>query len=287
MLWWIPALLVPLISGLVAYLDKVGLGKSKTSAFAFIMTLLIALMLSVFIPSVHASLELVSFAYLTSAIGAVALYFVLRAMKSGELSFVSPYLSGINPIILWILSTLLVGDRISGIQLTGIFTIIIGSALLEVEEKVWKRRMLANLKKPLLFATLAATLYATSSTIDRFLMKSGLGVLSYLVLVHWFAVLNLGIILLIRHKRDVVNQIRTALSSDWKVLLAVSILTLTYRGLQIYAVSLGPVSLVISIKKLSTLVTVILAGELLHEKYWKRRLIATAIMITGAIMMVV
>ncbi len=287
MFWWVPAILVPVISGLVAYLNKIGLGRAKTSAFAFTMTLTIALMLTALIPKVRISMYLAAVLYIASAMGSAAFYLVLRAVKSGELSFVSPYISGLNPLLLWVLSTLLVGDRISDIQLVGIFTIVLGGAVLEVEEEIWKKKILREFKKPILFATLAAILYAMASTISRFLMKSGLDVVSYLVVSHWYATFNLGLILLFRHRKSIIKQIKDTVSTDGKVLLAVSVLTLLYRGLQIYAISLGPVSLVISMKKLSVLVAIILAGELLHEKYWKRRLIAAVIMVTGAILMVV
>ncbi len=283
MYWWIPALLVPVISGFSVYFDKVGLKRTKTSVFGFLFSLTIALILSPLFAIAKIRLDLIPYMYLASLMGSTALYLSLRVVKEDDISVVSPIVGSVNPLLTWFLATALIGERVSSLQLVGIVTVMLGGVLLSLEGKAVKG--IKN-KKMLVYLVLALFLYAMASTIDKFLMNSGLDVATYMVIMHWFATFNLGMILSIRHGRELKPIVKSAISSDWKYILIASLLILTYRGLQIYAISLGPVSLVLALKRLSTLVAIILGGELLHEKYWVRRLVAGGIMALGGLMVV-
>ncbi len=283
MYWWIPAILVPVISGFSVYFDKVGLKRAKTSVFGFLFSLFIALILSPLVTMVEIKTNLLPFMYLASVMGSIALYLSLRVVKEDDISVVSPIVGSINPLLTWFMATTLIGEKVSSLQLLGILVVMFGGVLLSLEGKAIKG--IKN-KKTILYLVLALFLYATASTIDKYLMNQGLSVVTYMVIMHWFATFNLGIILSIRHGKEIGYVVKNALSSDWRYILIASILILAYRGLQIYAISLGPVSLVLALKRLSALVAVILGGELLHEKYWIRRLIAGAIMAIGGLMVV-
>ncbi len=284
MYWWIPALLAPVAQGFATYLDKVGLGRGKTSAFAFLFTLGTALLLLPLFLFIKIDVDLLPIMYIGSLIGSTALYFSFRALKEEDMSLISPLIGSAGPIMTWLVATLVIGDTISLMQFTGILVIVIGGLLLSYGEHLFQK---IQSREAIIFAGMAVTLYSFSSTIDKFLMNNGLDVIAYLVVMHWFAVINLGVILTIRHRQDFTYILKNTLEVDWKYLLGVMLLTLTYRALQIYAVSLGPVSLVIAMKRLSLLATVILGGELLHEEHWLKRLIASTIMITGVVLMVI
>jgi uncharacterized membrane protein len=70
----------------------------------------------------------------------------------------------------------------------------------------------------------------------------------------------------------------------WFWIILIAVLTAGYRYTQIKAIKIAPVSLVLSVKRISVFIAVVIGGKLFNEKNLFRKALATAIMVAGAIM---
>jgi uncharacterized membrane protein len=70
----------------------------------------------------------------------------------------------------------------------------------------------------------------------------------------------------------------------WFWIILIAVLTAGYRYTQIKAIKIAPVSLVLSVKRISVFIAVIIGGRLFNEKNLLKKALATAIMVAGAIM---
>ena len=70
----------------------------------------------------------------------------------------------------------------------------------------------------------------------------------------------------------------------WLWIILIAVLTAGYRYTQIRAIKIAPVSLVLSVKRISVFIAVIIGGKLFNEKNLLKKTLATAIMVAGAIM---
>jgi drug/metabolite transporter (DMT)-like permease len=66
----------------------------------------------------------------------------------------------------------------------------------------------------------------------------------------------------------------------WLVLIAV--LTIAYRFSEILAIKIAPVALVLSVKRLSIFIAVIVGGKIFKEKNLIKKLIAAGIILAGS-----
>ena len=70
----------------------------------------------------------------------------------------------------------------------------------------------------------------------------------------------------------------------WLWIILIAVLTAGYRFTQIKAIKIAPVSLVLSVKRISVFIAVVIGGRLFNEKNLLKKALATAIMVAGAIM---
>jgi uncharacterized membrane protein len=80
------------------------------------------------------------------------------------------------------------------------------------------------------------------------------------------------------------NPINSFDKKIWFWIILIAVLTAGYRYTQIKAIKIAPVSLVISVKRISVFIAVVIGGKLFNEKNLFRKALATAIMVAGAIM---
>lgn len=126
-------------------------------------------------------------------------------------------------------------------------------------------------------------LYAFSSVIDKFVI-SFITPTTYILIVHFFICVNFLILISLFY--DGFSGIKHGIRSAGKLIFLVALFTVTYRFLQIHAVSLAFVSLVIPIKKLSTLFSTIIGGEMFHEKRLFLRSVISAFMLLGSYLII-
>lgn len=218
--------------------------------------------------------------------GSLAFLAVAKGIKHLDISISSPLLC-FGPVITALIAYAFLGERITSIQLLGIFIIILGSYILELDPKSH------NLKEPLKriissryaqFIFLALLLYGFSSIFDKKALGS-ISALTYIPIVHFFIVLNFLLMIFLFHKgiRTVIGGFK--LAGPWVIVLGIFIFT--YRYFQAEAMSLAMVSLVVPIKRSSALITTIVGGKIYKEKNILLKTSSCLIMILGIVLIVI
>ena len=286
-MWYIFALGSAIFSTLSALIEKKSLLKVHAMEFSCALAILnfIFSLPLIFLADFNIPPFVLAVMYISSIIGTIAFLFIAKAVRHLDISLVSPLLN-LNPAILAVFAYLLLGERITQLQLTGIFLIMAGAYIVEIN---WQKH---NLFEPIksifrskhtLFILFSCTLYAFSSICDKFVL-SYVNPFTYILVVQFFIAINF--IILINTFYGGFKDISTGYHLAGKWIFLVALFTVTYRLLQAWAVSLTLVSLVIPIKRLSTLFSTLAGGKIFHEKGTKRKAIACIIMLIGAYLII-
>jgi transporter family protein len=295
--WLIFALLASILASASSIVEKKTLFKQHALEFSATMsvyTLILSIPFWFFADLKSLSLEAIGYIYLGSLLGAVAFLLITKALRHIEISLTSPFLV-FEPAMVAIFAAILLGERITTMQILGISVLIIGAYILTSHEHDHFLEPFKHIfrSKYIKFILLALVLYALDSIIDKKIVGTpadgGLGISAwtFLALVHFFLALNFAVIMIIF--ADGFQGIGKGLKSGGWLVFSVAVLTIGYRLSQIYAVSLPGVmiSLVIPIKRLSALFSTIIGGELFKEEHLLRKSLACVIMIIGAVLIVI
>lgn len=236
----------------------------------------------------------IGFIYIASLLGALAFLFLAKAMRHAAISYTAPFLV-FEPLFVVLIAAFLLGDKLSLLQLAGIGILMAGAYIINSHEH---HDLLSPLKhmfksKYNLFIFAALLLYGISSVLDKRILgvaaDGGMGVpvLTFLPLVSFFTAVNFMLIMILFY--DGIHGIGKDIGHNFRWILPVAMLTLGYRLSQAYAISFPGVmiSLIIPIKRLSSLFATVIGGELFHEKNILRKTLACAVMIIGAVMIVI
>jgi len=263
------------------------------SAAVSIFTLLITLPLFFFTSFQSLSLTIIFLIYVASLIGAIAFLLTAKALRHMAISITSPFLV-FAPLFTAILAAIVLGERISLLQGAGIWVLIIGAYILESHshENILEPFKQMFKIKYVRYIFLALIFYAIGNVFDKKILGVpadggfGVPVLSYIALAHFFTAINFILMMLIFH--DGFQGIEKSIKHNWKWLLAIAVLLVGSRLSYQYALSLPGVlvSLLIPIKRLSSLFSTLIGGELFREEHILRKSLACVVMIIGAILLV-
>ncbi len=289
MQWYVFALGAAIFSSAACIVQKKTLFKEHAMEFATVLSIFTFVISLIFLPKVNFDIGLISYVviFIASVLGSIAFLFVAKAIRHLEISVSSPMLN-FGPAITAFAAFLFLGEQLTGRQLGGIFILLIGAYALEVDHSF------KHLKDPFVkliksrhihYIFVALILYSISSVCDKFVLNNGVDPTSYIVIVHFFLCINFIVMINLMHDgfKGIAHGIKNA--GIW--ILLVAVFTVTYRFLQINAMSLAYVSLVIPIKRLSTLFSSIIGGSMFHEKGLPIKLMGCIIMIWGVIMIVI
>ncbi|MBN2052238.1 EamA family transporter [Candidatus Woesearchaeota archaeon] len=261
------------------------------SATVSIFTMIITLPFFFLFP-IKPSVPTIIIIYVASLIGAVAFLLTAKAMRHIAISITSPLLV-IAPLFTAILASIFLGEKITLLQGTGIIVLVGGAYLLESHsyKALFEPFIHFAKMKHIREIFLALLLYGVGSIIDKRIVGSpvdgglGINVFFYIALAHFFTAINFILMLLIFH--DGFNGVSHGLRHHWKISLAIAVLLVGSRLALQYSLSLPGVlvSLVIPIKRLSSLVSTVIGGGLFHEEHVLRRSLACLIMVIGAVLL--
>ena len=294
--WLIFAILASILASASSILEKKTLFKQHALEFSATLsmyTLLLSIPFWFFADFKALSLTATGLIYLASLLGAIAFLLITKALRHIEISITSPFLV-FEPAMVAIFAAILLGEKITGLQILGIGVIIIGAYTLTSHEHDHFLEPFKHIfkSKYIKYILLALIIYALDSILDKKIIGTpgdgglGVGVWTFLALVHFFLALNFAVIMIIF--ADGFQGINKGIKTGGWLVFSVAIFTIGYRLAQMYAISLPGVmiSLVIPIKRLSALFSTVIGGELFHEKYLLRKSIACVVMIIGAVLIV-
>lgn len=290
MTWFGYAVISAFIGSLSAMIEKKTLAHIHALDFSIMLSFAAALCSLPFLwsPSWHSlSPAIVGIIFGVSLMAAFAFIGVTRGLRHLDIS-TSSSLFLLGPFITSLLAYLILGETLTHIQLGGIVLLAAGIYVLETKHllrfgEFWKNTTGDRYTRYILLGLL---LYGFCGVGDRIVLGHfHVDAKFYTALVQFFLAVQFTLIAC--YYRGGLREPFRSVSSEWKLLVLVAILTTLYRYLQAEATALAAIGLVIAVKRSSALFTTIIGGELFHEKELFRKSIACLIMIGGVFLIAV
>ncbi|MBZ0199262.1 MAG: DMT family transporter [Ignavibacteriaceae bacterium] len=288
--WFLLAFVSAVFSAAAAVFEKKALFKLNALRFSFLVsfiTLLFSLPFFLEISFKQDAANSLLILFIKSLLSGGAFYFVMVSIKKLEISEALPLLA-LSPGIIAVIGFLFIGDDLVPMEWFGIFMMVAGTYILELKKDT--KNFFAPLtalffSKNYIPIISALILFTLSSLLDRILLRDfAVPPFTFMAFQQLFYALIFFSAVLLKNK-----EIKTSFTGLDKniilLLVLISVLTIVYRYTQIEATKLVPVALVISVKRLSVLMAVIIGGKLFNEKNLLKKIIAAVIILTGTILL--
>lgn len=222
----------------------------------------------------------------------VATFFYFELLKKHPISHVSPMLN-LSPFLLFFLSVLVLSDKVSFLQFLGMMIVLFSTFFLEITVHHHERadphshHFISLGKKDFIFYMFVFFVLAGFSfgaLFDKLIFNEGVSVYTNLFFTSVFVFLFLLVYYIVEGRlgRAVLNVVREPET------LLVALFNLVSTALILFAISIPGVliSLVVSLRRTSTLFSSIFGGILFHEKHLLKKWVATLGMILGVLLIV-
>ena len=214
------------------------------------------------------------------ALNIVTTILYMKAIKTSDLSVTVPMVT-FTPLFLLLTSPFIVGEFPSLKGVFGILLIVMGSYLLHLKEK--KKGLLAPFKaivkeKGPRLMLVVAFIWSITSNIDKVGIQNS-------SIVHWAIAMHIFSIFAMIPVVWVTS--RSSMSQVWKrqkVLFPMGFVNALKYIFQMAAIQLTLVAYVISIKRTSAILSVVLGFLIFKEKGFRERLTGSVIMILGVLL---
>jgi len=213
---------------------------------------------------------------IAGSLSAAATVIYMKALKSSDLSLSIPMLA-FTPLFLLLSSPILLGEFPNFLGLTGVLLIVVGSYTLNIKEKhkgyLAPFKALIKEKGPMLMLCVAF-IWSIGSNFDKIGVKNSSPVFWSFASNAFVGIVMIPIML---YKAKNINKI----PSRVKLLFPIGLFKGITSLFQMIAINLTLVAYVISIKRTSIIISVLLGFLIFREKNIKERLAGAAIMIVG------
>lgn len=205
-------------------------------------------------------------------------YFTLaRAYRSGDLSQVYPLFRGMAPVLVAVGAWVFVGEHLSTGGLIGIALISLGLMSLAVFGR--GRGQMTSVA--LGWGLITAVFIAMYTVIDGYGVRQSGNALSYILWLFTFEALPIVLWLLLARRREWFAYIRESAGS-----IAVGgVISGAAYGLVIYAMSLGAIAVVSSLRETSVIFAALIGAVFLNEPFGKQRVFAAMVVALGILLL--
>jgi len=287
MIWEIYAFIGTIALSLAYIIEKRSLIETHPLQFATVLAMF-SVILSIFIiPFVDIgslNIQLVLLIYIDSWGWAIGGWYLIKAIRHMQLSSTTPLLN-FSPAFVAIAAFIFLNDVITTRQIFGIGLLVIGTYILETHNK---ESLLHPFKetfksKYTRYIFISIFVSATASILDKYL----LGFISSFTLIFVIQIfLLVNFLMIMYHFQKTLKPMKLGLKNAGIWIFLVAALIIIKRVTIAHAMSITHVSLVVAITQLSTLFTVLMGGEIFHEKNLFKKSIATIIMIAGVFLII-
>ena len=285
MTWFFYALLTAFLSSLAAIFERRALYHMHSIDFSAAIAFVTAILTLPFLFTSSwesISIKVLLLTFTLSFVAALAFLSVTRGVRHMEISLSSPlFLFG--PLITTLFAFIILGERVTSMQITGMCVLLVGAYVLETTHllsggEFWKNTW-GNLYSR--FILVGLILYGLTSIGDRIILKTWeVPVPLYTALIQLFIAVQF--LFLTWHFRGSPKASIILVQKYWKSLVVLAILTIGYRMAQGNAIAIAAsVGLVIAIKRSANLFTTLIGGEIFHDHNIWRKTLACAIMVVG------
>ena len=223
--------------------------------------------------------------FIRSFLGAVSFLFVMLSIKNMEISRALPLLA-LTPGLVAFFAFIFLNDNLTAIQIGGMFLLLLGTYVLEIKNRknFLEPFMIFIKSKAHHYVAIALLLFTITAITDRALLsKYRFSPEPYFLIQQLFYLISFSIILIFSKKGNYnINILKNVNIIKW--LLLIAILTVLYRYTEILAIKIAPVALVLSVKRISIFFAVIIGGKLFKEKELIKKIIASALIIGGSLL---
>ena len=222
--------------------------------------------------------------YFTSILVVAGGIYINKSLRHGEISVIGP-LQNLSPVFLLVIAYFILGETPSLRQLFGIFLLMLGAYSLEVG--ITKKGFLEPIRvffksKIIHYLIFALVVFSFTATLDKFIVLNYADFLSYYFLLSLFKSVNYIALDVYRFGwKDIQRDVK----KDFKILFGGGLALFLSHLSYFVAVSFpnAMISLIIPIKRMSTLFTTILGGKLFKERNLLIKVLSCIIMIWGAV----
>ena len=284
--WYYLVLISAALMGFSSVLEKYMLKDEHASAYSASFSIITALMALVFVPfaDFNISLYAVALVFLISVVSTVSYILTARVYKHGNISVSSPILSSLPQLLIVVFAFMFLSERLSFVQYMSIAVMIIAAYLLLFKANSRKRAAFDK-KKYVYELIVVIALMAIGGVLLKYLLFY-ITPYTYIVLVEAFMALDMTVYMQLRYGG--VKEIAHNMRIYRKPLLAIAVITMTYRITYYVAVSTTYVSLASPLRNtLSVVVTVLLGGMLFKEGNIARKLALAAVMLAAVYFLIV
>jgi uncharacterized membrane protein len=286
--WFYIALISAVLSAASAISQKKVLFSLSALEFSFYVSLFnIILAVPFFFTFSIGSIspESIAILFVKSILGGLAFYCVMLALKNLDFSGALPLLV-LTPGFVALFAFLFQLETLTIIQISGMFLLLTGTYLLEMKPKqaVLEPFKVFSSSPNYHYVGFALLLFTASSILDKVLLgKYKMPPNAFMAFQQIFYGIVIGSVFLFSSVKKR-NPLSSFDKKIWLWIILIAVLTAGYRYTQIKAIKIAPVSLVLSVKRISVFIAVVIGGRMFNEKNLLRKSIATAIMVAGAIM---
>jgi len=223
--------------------------------------------------------------YGVSLLATFGLINLMRATRHLDVSLTAP-LSNLSPLLLLTIAYFVLGEVPSKFQLAGIFLIIVGAYVLQVD------RVSHNILDPLRhFAKnhymhlliVAMIVFSITATFDRWLLSNRLDAITYMAWLWVFVSINHVLLESYKHGfMEIVHDLRR----DWRTLVPLGALTFLANFFYLNAAAVQNIAVVIGLKRTHSLFVTMTAGLFFRETHILSKSVASLIMIGGIFLMI-
>lgn len=216
-----------------------------------------------------------------SLLGGGAFLLVMMALERNPISNALPLL-GLTPAVTAVLAQFALHDSLKAGEWAGLALMVAGTWALESKPKggpfaPFVEIATAGRHRFMLGALL---LFAFSAVGDK-LLVGGMKVPPNVVLFHQHVVYCVLFGVMVIARRRSAGTLGAGLRAQWPLIVTIALLTLGYRFFQLQATRIGPVALVLAVKRTSIVYASLAGGRIFHEQRLAPRVVGALLIVAA------
>lgn len=290
MIWFLLVITAVFFIVFETILEKRTLSEARTFDFSAMFAFGNAIVISPFLLVADLSQinwQIIAVIYVASLFSTVTSLLIFKAMKHSAISEVTPILA-LLPLVVSLLAFLILGEKISLVQINGLLVMVGGIMFLEFKNfEASKGIFRKGRKRYIIYIALCLLLGGVGAIFDRTIIsRLEINALAYLAIIQLLIALNYLIFISLRPR--LFSGLRGSVSKFWKIVLLISLLTVIHRYLYVSAIKIaGSIGLIVAVYKLSSLFNVFVGEKFFGEKDILKKIIATIIILSGVFLLVI
>ena len=224
----------------------------------------------------NTDIKYIGYTLLKSSVISMSWFLTMKAVSKLDLGIVTPF-SMLGTIFTTLMAWLCFGQEIGIVQLGGCLIILVGLLLISRLNKD-KKEEKENDYRYLLLLVVAAFLSSISAMIDKMVLTNGVSKGSVLFWFFFFLMSIYFVVCMIRNKKIEFKNLKT---NYWVIFIGLSIFLADLFYYQAVAIEGVYLSMISIIRKLSSFLSVVLAGFFLKEDNLIKKILILLLMFVG------